>query len=139
VSLLVEEPEKPDAPPRPWRVALFYERDGSLNLSWVILGLFTLLSVVAIIAGLLTRQPLVYVAVLSFLAVTLNLFALGAFSQNKAKIVAQARNIGEAGRAVAGVGGRDLFGPSTLDFDGGLDFDYQRDRGAPRPLPDEVG
>lgn len=125
-------------PARPFFKALIYERDGSLNLSWVILLIYTALSVAAVAFAMLSRHPLAFVAVLSFLAVTLNLFALGAFSQNKAKIVAQARNIGDAGRAVAGVGGRELFGPSTMDFDD-IPFDYERDRDQPRHHPPEVG
>lgn len=120
-----------------WK-SLVYERDGSLNLSWVILLIYTLLSVVAVGFALMSRNPLAIGFALSFLAVTINLFALGAFSQNKAKIVANARNIGEAGRAVAGVGGRELFGPGTQEFDD-TPFDYPRDRDQPRPDPTEVG
>lgn len=124
----------PPAPRRSFWSSLIYETDGSLNLSWIILGGFTLLSFAAVIVALRSGNPIAQVAALSFLAVTLNLFALGAFSQNKAKIVASARNIGEAGRAVASIGGRDIFGPSTLPDDG-IDFDYQRDRGLDRPAP----
>ncbi len=120
-----------------WR-SLVYERDGSLNLSWVILLIFTVLSVVAVVVALQSGHPFAQIAALSFLAVTLNLFALGAFSQNKAKIVANARNIGEAGRAVASIGGRDLFGPGTQEFDD-TPFDYRRDRDEPRPDSPEVG
>lgn len=120
-----------------WR-SLVYERDGSLNLSWVILLIYTLLSVVAVGFALMSRNPLAIGFALSFLAVTINLFALGAFSQNKAKIVANARNIGEAGRAVASIGGRDLFGPGTQEFDD-TPFDYRRDRDEPRPDSPEVG
>lgn len=114
---------------RPWREALIYEKDGSLNLSWLILGVFVILSVIAVVVVLVVGNPIAMVAALSFLAITLNLFALGAFSQNKAKIVANARNIGDAGRAVAGAGS--LFGPSTLPDDD-VDFDYGRDRDLPR-------
>ena len=79
-----------------WR-SLVYERDGSLNLSWVILLIYTLLSVVAVGFALMSRNPLAIGFALSFLAVTINLFALGAFSQNKAKIVEIVRNIEDAG------------------------------------------
>lgn len=137
MSMLVEEPNEPDAPPRPFWQALIYERDGSLNLSWPILSVFTLLSIIAVVVCLLSKNAIANVAALSFLAITLNLFALGAFSQNKAKIVAQAKNIGDAGRAVAGVfGGRGVFGPSTEHFDD-ADFSYSRDRDRDRAAPDE--
>lgn len=127
-----------EQPARPFFKALVYERDGSLNLSWVILLIYTILSVVAVGFAMFSRHPLAFIAVLSFLAVTINLFALGAFSQNKATIVAQARNIGEAGRAVAGIGGKALFGPTTQEFDD-IPFDYERDRDKPRLDPPEVG
>lgn len=90
---------------RPFREAIWYERDGDLNPTWILVGAFTVLGIIAAVAGIyvavVERSALLMGGVLAFIFSETLMFTLGALPVAKAKIVAQSRVLEAAAKGIS--------------------------------------
>lgn len=118
------------------RNPLLFEKDGSLNPTWIFAGLYLLVGLVLIgIAAWLSlelRTPVPVLAALAFTALCIAMLLIGALPLNKAKVLAESRVVAEGFKTL---GGAVHFGGSTEPFDDGAPFDYEAERDQPRPDP----
>lgn len=113
---------------------LLFEKDGSLNPTWIFAGLYLLVGLVLVgIAGWVSielRTPLPVLAALAFTALVIAMLLIGALPLNKAKVLAESRVVAEGFRTL---GSAAHFGGSTEPHDDGQPFDYLAERDQPRP------
>lgn len=82
------------------RNPIFFEQDGSWNPSWLIIAVLVVALVGVVIATFRSNSVVVQVTCISALVTTLNIFTIAALSQNKAKILADAKSPGEVAKAM---------------------------------------
>ena len=96
----------------PW----LYERDGDLNPTWIMVVVLDIVGIVVCIGALISRNPYAMVAALAFLGAIIVAHLISALPRDKAKILANARSVGDTARGIAG-GGYRPYGPDTRDLD----------------------
>lgn len=94
----------------PW----FYERDGDLNPTWILVVLYTSIGAIVAVGAVVTGNPYAIIASLSFLGATIIALLISALPRDKAKILANSKAMGEVAKGIASAR---PFGASTVEFD----------------------